>query len=216
MGYGECDSNCLNDGRQDYLFSRIFSGSGNGGSWQTEDWEYYYENESDVWEGKDQRYSIEFSSWDDFAGHVAKLLSIYSSNDPDLFMRDFALMFAGISYDLPWYEAAIEAATGPVHHFLPESNNGLPERYIDSLAPADHQSHHYAGILFLAFYSSGASGVTVNLARDIWSPNTRRVEVNPGDIRLGNVAASHAGRLIGYYWGSNIRNLPNLIDRLSP
>jgi hypothetical protein len=185
MGYGYCDSKCVNKGRQDYLFSRIVPGHGKNGSWTVEDREYYYENRADIWSygATDKRYAKEFTSWNSFANHVDKLESIYSSgSSKDLFVRDFALMFGGISADIPWPIAAIEAMTKPPYDYLPEKNTGLPDGYLDRYE-LRNQSHHYAGLFFLGYYIDPIAATAINHRRD---------SNNPGDIMLGDQAIEHA------------------------
>ncbi len=185
MGYGYCDSKCRNKGRQDYFFSRIVPGHGKNGSWTVEDRQYYYENREFIWRynAQDERYRNEFTSWNSFAKHVDKLASIYSSgSSKDLFVRDFALMFAGISADIPWPRAAIEAMTWPPYDFLPERNTGLAAGYID-IRRNVNQSHHYAGMFFLGYYMDPAAATAINHRRD---------SNNPGDIMLGDQAINDA------------------------
>ena len=103
-------------------------------------------------------------------------------------MRVVGLVFAGIPYHKPWYEAAWDVRRGPVLPFLPEGTDGF--MLADDLNP----SHHYAGLLFLGYFAGGGISEIVNFARDY---------NNSPDIRLGNVASRHGARLRGQPWGPN-------------
>ena len=176
--------------RQDLLFGRMFRGSGKNGAWTNKDWEYYYSNRNDLWAHPNKWINPDpQKGWDAFALHVKRLSSYYGPDQKDEFVRDFALAFGGIPYYESTYQAAIDAQHGPAVYngsfrsYLNEGNNGLQTRYVDSLAPKDNQSHHYAGLFFLSyFYGEGLTDIT-NLGRD-WD--------NPGDINLGTDAATDA------------------------
>jgi RHS repeat-associated protein len=217
MGYKLCDSKCKDRARQDYLFSKIYIGSGKSGSWKTADWQFYNDNRDNVWSGRIQWSNPDpVSGWDLFALHVKRLTSLYDASETDQFMRDFALVFGGISAQGYWKQAAEDAIGGPTLPFINEGNQGLAQKYIDSLSETANQSHHYAGILFFSYFAGGGAGVIGNLARDTIDPRTRSLEVNLGDIRLGTEAAFHGTRIKGIVWGSTFYDIPSWIDSLSP
>jgi len=62
--------------------------------------------------------------------------------------------------------------------------------------------------------SGGDTGAAVNLARDIYNPNTGLIEANPGDIQLGTIAAVHGAMLGGWIWDSS--DIARWINHLSP
>lgn len=95
--------------------------------------------------------------------------------------------------------------------FLNEGNDGLDNQYLDSLDPAQNQSHHYAGLFFFGYFTGAGGGVVGNLLRDA-DPG----EFNAGDIRLGNVAAVDGARLGSSIWNASPIDVSNWIDELSP
>jgi hypothetical protein len=212
---GGCDSTCWDRMRQDFHFTNIFKGHGKDGEWVTEDWNYYKQNRDDFWSGKIQwEEPGVIPGWDAFALHVERLAKF--STDEYQFMRDFGLVFAGISATGTWFSAAIDARNGPTQTFLNEGNGGLVPQYLDSLDPTANQSHHYAGILYLSYFSGGDTGAVVNLARDIYNPKTRSIEANPGDIQLGTIAAVHGAMVRGWFWGYSTSDIARWINELSP
>jgi hypothetical protein len=106
----------------------------------------------------------------------------------DRFVRDFALVFSGIPSQGNWKDAAMQVRYGPKMQYLHESNDGLPESYLDSLEPQANQSHHFAGNFYLGYFAGYTQAGFVNLARDF---------DNPGDINLG-AAAALAGAFFRY------------------
>ncbi|MCC6187565.1 MAG: hypothetical protein IT318_00910, partial [Anaerolineales bacterium] len=182
---GECEvyDPQLNRLRQDWLFSKIFLGSGESGEWTTDDWNFYFNHRDELWAHPDRWINADGSGWEGFAVHAERLGSLYGPTGKEQFIREFGLMFAGLNYELSWYESAIEAAGGPELPFLSEGNTGLASKYKDSLTPGDNQSHHYAAMFFLSYFVDPEAAMIVNYARD---PD------NPGDVNLGNRAATQA------------------------
>jgi hypothetical protein len=206
--YGECSENwkpIFNRERQDWLFTLIFAGSGEAGAWTTEDWSYYLDHRGDLWSAPETWINSEGASgWQGFATHVERLASHYGPGDKEQFVRDFALVFAGISCETSWYQAALEARGGPLLPFLNEGNGNLGAPYHDSLAPNDNQSHHYAGLYFLSYFAEPEVAVAINVLRD---PD------NNGDIALGNRAASQAYYF--RYYAADLAVVSNQIDALA-
>jgi len=197
-----------NSDKRNWAFTKIFQGSGKNGAWTTKDWDYYLKNYTGLWRGDTEWINPDSETgWDLFALHVDRLSANYSFDQEDQFMRDFSLVFGGISANGSWEGAAWDAKDGPTLPFLTEGNQGLPSQYIDSLSPSANQSHHYAGILFLSYFAGGGPGAIVNYARD---PD------NPGDINLGTLAAKHGTLLSGSVWNYTFQDLPTWIDGMSP
>jgi len=207
---GECGNwkPKTNAERRNNAFSLMFLGSGENGAWTTKDWDYYLDNYNDLWNGDTTWINPDSETgWDLFALHAERLASNYSPDQADQFMRDFGLVFGGISVSGSWVKAAWDARHGPTIQLLYEGNQGLSPQFTDSLDPRTNQSHHYAGILFLSYFVGGGPGAIANYARD---PD------NPGDINLGTVAAIHGALLTGSAWKFTIQDLPVWIDSLSP
>jgi len=193
---GACEFGCYaiaisqhtlkNKARQDILISKILRGSGSGGKWTHEDWRFYSENRDEIWNGEIAWTNPDTPGWEGFSIHVERLATLYGEGEDEQFLRDFALVFGGISYDTPWGVAAYESRHGPAQPFNHEGNQGLDPDYLDSLGRRQNQSHHYAGIFFLGYYAGPQASSIIELGRD---------SDNPGDLRLGGVAARH-----GYYF----------------
>lgn len=86
----------------------------------------------------------------------------------------------------------------------------MPPEYLETinsqLQPEVNQSHHYAGLFFLGFFTDVPTAVAVNIARDTIDPGPPlAIAYNPGDIALGNVAARHGSWLYHAY----LQNSPN-------
>jgi RHS repeat-associated protein len=177
--------------RRAIIYSRMFPGSGKDNTWTHKDWEYYISNMTDLWTGGKEWYinGAEYG-WDLFAQHVGKLASFYSDDEKDLFVRDFGLAFAGISYKKDLDDALWDARNGPTGDmYIRELNDGLNEQYFESangiIEPADNQSHHYAGLFVLSYFQKEVVSHFIGYVRD---PN------NVGDIVLGNIAINDASR----------------------
>jgi hypothetical protein len=168
--------------KQDQLFALMFSGSGPNGTWTASDWEIYYKYRSQLW-GKPELWDSNGpSGWDLFLLHVQRLISHYSPEQRDQFVRDFGLVFAGIPSEPDFVSAAWSVKYGPEDlQYLYYTNNGLPNSLWDN-NPTYNQSHHYAGIFVLGYFTEPNTASFVNTVRDIG---------NPGDISLGNIAAGH-------------------------
>jgi len=178
--------------RQDELFSRVFPGSGDNGKWTEEDWGYYYDNRAALLFNPESWLNPEeVSGWSMFALHAARLASGYGSHEYDEFVRDFALLFAGIPYYDNWMNAAWASRKGPAvrmpekdnwRSFVYYGNEGLVSFYYDDLDKKANQSHHYAGSFFLGYFLGHGLSIPISIRRDI---------KNPGDLLLGDVAAFH-------------------------
>jgi RHS repeat-associated protein len=179
MGFGNCYSDCKNEGRQDYVFSRTLTGSNPDGSWTIEDWTYYYENTQGLYSG-DVQWKGETPGWETFAKHVDNLAAHYGPNERNIFVRDLGLLYTGMSSTDPIPVALVAMARGPKQRFLKEGNQGLDQAFIDSKLPRDNQSHHYVGIFVLSYYEGVDLAANMNYLRDT---------DNPGDIALGQAAA---------------------------
>lgn len=167
--------------KQDELFALIFAGSGENGTWTSSDWEQYYANRNGFWSNPDTWINPDqVQGWELFVLHVRRLASNYGYEQKDQFVRDLALLFAGVPSDVSPIAAAMEVRHGPViHPILNYSNTGLGSAYVDRLDNQTNQSHHYAGIFFLAYFETPIVAHAANFMRD---PD------NPGDINLGNAA----------------------------
>jgi hypothetical protein len=190
----------------------MFKGSGKDGAWTTEEWDFYLDNYNRLWRGRTSwKNSDDVTGWDLFALHTKRLASQYDADQKDQFVRDFALVFAGMSATNSWTEAAWDAQSGHADYpYLHEGNQGLPEEYLDDLKPSENQSHHYVGIFFLGYYSGAAGGAGLNL-RD-----AQPGQYNPGDLRLGTVAAIHGGYLSRPIRSPLLTDVSNWIDEMSP
>jgi hypothetical protein len=197
--------------RQDLLFSRIFKGSGAKGAWIADDRKDYYLNRGKYWDRPSTwKSNNEPKSWDTFAHHVGNLAKHYKIDQKDQFVRDFALVFGGVSTAADtWPVAGIHSMGGPPLPFLKEDNQGLPEEYLDSLDLIANQSHHYAGAFYAGYFAGAVLGVGINFGRDI-------DEYNPGDINLGNIAAGQGVLFQNPRFMAEPLDLPGWIDSLSP
>jgi RHS repeat-associated protein len=189
--------------RQDRLFSLIYSGSGLGGSWTESDWQEYVTERDEYYTGA-QRWKTAVTPGGiyRFAYHVGRLAAQYDDIEQTLFVRGFALLFAGVPYDLPFAEAAWYVRHGPDN---PETNpEGLfelwegPYGWNAELADDQNPSHHYAGFVFLGYYVGVPASNGVNLLRDY---------DNTPDMRLGNIGAAHGVALRDPHLRSNLAAL---------
>lgn len=200
--------------KRNWAFTVMFLGSGKNGKWIGEDWDFYLSNYNDLWNGDVAwKNPDSVTGWDLFALHVERLASHYSADQEEEFVRDFALVFAGMSSTDGWIEVSWDAAMQGHgdYPFLHEGNDGLDGRYLDELDPASNQSHHYAGLFYFGYFSGAGGGFVGNLLRDA-DPN----EFNPGDIRLGNIAAVDGAHLGSSIWKASPIDVSNWIDELSP
>lgn len=122
--------------------------------------------------------------WEAFALHVERVASHYSVAEKDQFVRDFALVFAGMDTTKSFLGAAWGSRNRTELPFLMEGNNGLAEEYIDSISGRSaNQSHHYAAAFYIAYFAEPEGGTLANWVRDT---------NNSGDINLGSTAAYQA------------------------
>jgi RHS repeat-associated protein len=163
--------------RQDYLFSMLFPGPVSGRTvWTDADWIYYYSNRHDLWDNPPGDVT--------FPDLFQRLSSHYSSDQQNQFVNDFALMFGGFPTvtQSPANAALLSSGgKGPPLDYLNVTNRGLIGPFIDSQRPGFNQSHHFAAYFFMGYYFGWEVGWAINMYRDIY---------NPGDIFLGNAAAS--------------------------
>ena len=211
-GHRNCEEdsyNCPGDtydpdvARQDMLFTRMFRGSGSNSAWTYKDWQYYDAHRNDLWRHPDQWINPDpEKGWNLFALHAKRLASYYSPDQQSDFVRDFALVFGGVPYSHGVIAGAVASSHGPAvingtyqgdpyKSFLNEGNAGLNQQYQD-IHPSDNQSHHYAGLFFLGYFSGGGTAQIINFARD---------SDNPGDLNLGSGAAED---------GTNFHNATDL------
>ncbi len=187
--------------KRNWAFTVMFKGSGRNDAWTTEDWNYYLDNQSGLWAGQTPwRNPDDVTGWELFALHTERLASKYSLNQREQFVRDFALVFAGMSTTKTVHETALYAATHGhgEYDYLNEGIEGLQDQYQDSNHIGENASHHYAGLFFVGYYGKALGGIIVNLARDadFWNPKPDQ-GYNPGDIALGNAAVLDGARFYG-------------------
>jgi hypothetical protein len=113
----------------------MFEGSGDDGTWTSSDWTYYYANRNELWNNPSSWLNPdEEAGWDLFVLHVERLASHYSADQHDQFVRDFGLVFAGLSTTGSWLSTALAAKEGHGDYdYLYESNAGLAEKYQDDV-----------------------------------------------------------------------------------
>lgn len=215
-GGGGSGSKDPNIQRQDELFSWMFQGSGENGSWTSDDWVAYYANRDDFWNDPTLWLNPDdVAGWELFVLHVERLASHYSANQREQFVRDFGLVFAGLSATAPWHQTSLNAVDGSgEYNYLHEGNAGLDKMFLDDLDEFDSVSKHYAGFFFLGFFAGEGPAILGNLARDgdFWNG-----EYNQGDINTGNVAAGD-GAYFFRSWDENLSpaDVAGWIDELSP
>jgi len=192
-GCGE-NSDCVNDANQDYLFSLAFRGSGSDDKWSTDDWQYYNENESDLWSNPSHWLKPDAAGWEGFAVHAERLQNHYGEDNEWKFVKDFGSLFAGIRSDKHWQDAAQEVAGGHTMRFLNESIENLQSQYLDKRS-SENQSHHYAGLFYLGYFGGETMGILVNFGRDTINPKPLGIDWNQGDLNLGKIGAIHGDQL---------------------
>jgi len=179
--------------RQDRLFSLIFLGSGSEGAWIDEDWAFYIEHREGLWVG-DIGWPAEklAPDYDRFQTHLRRLAG-YHGHDRDAgtrFTRAVGLVWSGIAYEGPAFQALARAAIGDHEVQLHEGPAGWKSKYVDDTNPA----HHWAAAFFAGFMYGTIVGAASNSIRDV----AQYVTGQGGtwsDILLGNVAAIHGNRL---------------------
>jgi RHS repeat-associated protein len=194
--------------RQDKIYSRMFRGSGKNNDWISTDWLYYYQNRNDLWKNPGLWINPDSEKgWNLFVLHVRRLASYYTIDQKDEFVRDFALAFGGIPYYKSTDEAAMDAAHGPAVYngsfrsYINEGLEGLDTGYLD-VKSTENQSHHYAGIFFLAYFFGSNEAMALNYGRD---------SKNPGDVNLGNAASVDA---FLFSFSSNLGSVADMISWL--
>jgi len=182
--------------RQDRLFSLTYRGSGPDGAWTDDDWEWYTNNRDPLWAGKKfWRNDDQSPGLDRFIAHVGILASYYTDDERDQFVRAFALLYAGIPYSCSWQRAAVSIGIGsrPLGGGLREGMDSWHVDYMDSAVLAQDQTHHYAGLFFLGYFSGKTVGRAINRGRDSsFRVNDGSLSTNMGDINLGNLAVDQA------------------------
>ncbi|HSG16381.1 MAG TPA: hypothetical protein VLE70_08675 [Anaerolineae bacterium] len=179
--------------RQDRLFSLIILGGGPEGAWTDEDWAFYLEKRESLWEGDIGWWAEKLApNYDRFETHLERLASYYG-NDRDAatrFTRAVGLVWSGIAYEAPAFQALARTAIGDHELQLHEGPAGWKAKYVDDANPA----HHWAGAFFAGFMYGTIVGAASNSIRDI----AQYVTGQGGtwsDILLGNVAASQGSKL---------------------
>ncbi len=152
----------------------------------------YYTNRDEIWGGqlKWMNNLEDPSGLAGFSIHVQRLSLHYSSEDKTLFVQDFGLFWGGIPYNAHWTKSAIQVVHGPVLPHFYESNDGMDSRYIDSINSDESQAHHYAGLFFLGYFAGSGIAGMVNFGRDGVNLAILDLQLNLGDVYLGDVAAS--------------------------
>ena len=171
----------------------MFLGSGPEGAWTDEDWALYLGHKEGLWAG-DISWRAErlAPNYDRFETHLERLASYYG-NDRDAatrFTRAVGLIWSGIAYEGPAFQALARAAIGDHELQLHEGPVGWKPKYVDDANPA----HHWAGAFFAGFMYGTVIGAASNSIRDI----AQYVTGQGGtwsDILLGNVAASQGSNL---------------------
>ena len=179
--------------RQDRLFSLMFPGSGPEGAWTDEDWAFYLEHREGLWVG-DISWRAEKvpPNYDRFETHLRRMAGYYGT-DRDAatrFTRAVGLVWSGIAYESPAFQALARAAIGDHELQLHEGPAGWKPKYVDDANPA----HHWAAAFLAGFMYGTAVGAASNSIRDI----AQYVTGQGGtwsDILLGNVAASQGSKL---------------------
>ncbi|MBI5822914.1 MAG: RHS repeat-associated core domain-containing protein, partial [Chloroflexi bacterium] len=212
--YGAGDINCeINNEKhkQDILYSKIIKGSRDDGSWTEGDWKKYLKNRDKYWNEPDKWPYADPYNWESFALHAQRLASQYDlsySAQRKQFVRDFALLFAGISSLDGWMEVAIDSAYGPeIEPILNEGTEGLSTQYQDS--NTGNQSHHYAGVFFSSYFAEPIPALIANIPRDLFD----RGGPNFGDLTLDFQATFDANEF-KYNPGSNANSIANFILNL--
>lgn len=104
------------------------------------------------------------------------------------------------------FEEADDVKIMPVRVFFASKNGsqGQSNHILkQALRPNENQSHHYAGIFFLSYYTDPETALIINYARD---PD------NEGDVILGSRAAGDAYTL--RYFTLDLNVLPIFIGNL--
>jgi RHS repeat-associated protein len=171
---------------QDNLMRTILKGSGKNSAWIASDTEFYYDNRAKIWDNPQSWKNPDPEGLSGWAARVERLES--SINNTDEFVEDFGLVWGGIPTNQPWVAASLSVSHGPHElSFFNENLDGMAPEYIDTNIPDDNQSHHYAGIFYLAYPTGPIVGKIINLGRDT---------NNPGDQLLGQQAASDVATIL--------------------
>jgi RHS repeat-associated protein len=185
--------------RRDRLFSTLFLGHGEGGSWTGNDWQFYFENKDALWKGQRpwhgpyEQYDGE--GLDRFVTHLNRLAGYYEPGEEAAFVQAVGFIWGSVPLGNP-IAASVKMAVDPnamwdEFPFLREKggNSGWASHMIER--PTGHASHHYAGLFHTGYFFDPTKGYAANWARDsLIAP-----EPNVPDLNLGYVASSHGAML---------------------
>lgn len=177
--------------RQDRLFSLLFMGKGDDGSWTSDDWTQYKRQKNLLWSGKEAwKAENTISNFDRFIVHLRRLADQYG-NRPERasrFSRAVGLIWGGIAYDT-WVAIALTRAAVGDHLFqLHEGTEGWITKYVDDANPA----HHWAAAFLTGFYFGTVVGIVASTTRDVAQYLTG-LGGTKEDISLGILGARHGG-----------------------
>ncbi len=130
---------------------------------------------------------------DRFIIHLERLASYYKPGEEILYVKAIGLIWGGIPLDTA-ARAMAQMATNPGAAWdentpLFEGTENWKPRLVDDGNP----SHHYAGLLYVGFFSGAPLGHTINWLRD--GPLS---DPSQPDIELGRVAVDHGAMLYDY------------------
>ncbi len=181
---------------RDRLFSLLFAGSGENGSWTTDDWGFYYANRDRLWRGLQHWPGAPAPSLERFIGHLNSLAAYYQTGEEDRFVSAVGFIWAGIpplgERNMTGFLVGIDAqAADRRFPFLNEGIAGWNDDLTDDEAtpPDFNPSHHYSAFFYAGYFSGRRNAEIANWVRD---------SDNHPDIMLGNIGASHGAM---FRWG---------------
>jgi RHS repeat-associated protein len=194
-GSGEkdpCDNICESIGRQDYLMTLILQGSNEDGTWSESDYEYYHEHRNEIFNNPTSWLNPDVGGLAGFYIHVQRLARYYSDSEKDQFVRDFALVFGGVATaGTDYIESITTSLQHPALNFLHEGNEGWAPEFLTKGDKTDNQSHHYAALFYISYFSGYSFASLGNFAReakDIFNNEP----IDWADVNLGDQAALDA------------------------
>jgi hypothetical protein len=193
--------------RQDRLFSLLFAGSGDEGTWTNDDWARFSQNRDHFYGSPSSWNGVDVSGLKGFAKLTDRLSHLYLPNETNKFAKAFGLLFGGVAYNSLPVIAAFGSLGGPQRPLMLQLGT---TGWNPSLWDDQNPSHHYAGLFYAGFFFGRAISNRVGDFREEWDPQSnfpwiRRLDPrNEPDIRLGHIAVVHGDRLGDYYF-----NFPN-------